>query len=326
MGGGLSVRVLDRGELKKEYEELIRKEYKFRKPPENCEKPFAIRAKLIQQADAESDYTLEICGSWVENGEERFTKWKPSSELIFLNNYPSLHRSVLKNEIIFEFDEGVSKAKLIVECLRGYGAEPLIGFSGGRGFHVHVWVQRGDYISKYSDIIAKYGFTVKDLTATIVKAVARIIRVDAGVVTSTRHMIREFYSIHPSGYFKVPVDELKPLKIKAGTKFEPVEIEYTRWRPPYDLLDLVFEMMVEEAERKKQREGKRNRKPVEIEKIAWIENILNNPRKVTEGRRRIIMYALVPYLLNVRKLSPSEVEQICLEWVEKTPRGDDNNT
>jgi hypothetical protein len=36
------------------------------------------------------------------------------------------------------------------------------------------------------------------------------------------------------------------------------------------------------------------------------------------------MYALVPYLLNVRKLSPSEVEQICLEWVEKTPRGDDN--
>jgi len=318
--------LLDREELIKEYRKALEKEYKFLEVPENCEEAFRIRAKLIAQADRESDYKLEICGSWVENGEERFTKWKPSTELDFLYAYPSIHRTVLRNELLFEFDEDVSKAKIVLDCLKGYGAYPLVGFSGGRGFHIHVWIKRGDYINRYSDLIAEYGFTVKNLTATIVKAIGKIIKIDVDPVVSSRHMIREFYSIHPSGYFKVPVEKLKPLKIRAGMKFEPVEIEYPYWNPPYDLLDLVFELMVEEREeqKKKAEEMKKKKRKAKNGRIAWIEKILQNPAKVSEGRRRILMYAIIPYLLNVLKKPPNEVEEICLSWVERTPRGDDN--
>lgn len=288
---------------------------------------FEARRELLDYAKAE-DYTISFAGSWLEGGEEKFTKWYSSEEWYRVLSYPAVHRSLLKNEIVFEFDEDLKKARLIVEALETYGAKPLVGFSGGRGFHVHVWLVRDQEVyRKYVDIIAKYGFTIRDVCKAIVKAISSFVKIDTGVVLSSRHMIREFYSLHPSGYMKIPVDELRPVRVRFGAKIEPMEVSKETlpfWKPPEDFLDTVFELMVEYAKKEEEewKRRKKQNKQIKVKEIKWIEWILAHPERVRDGRRRLLMYAIIPYLITVKGFSNVEVEKICMEWVEKTPKQD----
>jgi len=50
-------------------------------------------------------------------------------------------------------------------------------------------------------------------------------------------------------------------------------------------------------------------------KIRWIERVLNST--FTDGRKRLIDLVVLPYLINVKGISPEEASQITLDWALK---------
>jgi len=50
-------------------------------------------------------------------------------------------------------------------------------------------------------------------------------------------------------------------------------------------------------------------------KIRWIEKVLNST--FTDGRKRLIDLVILPYLINVKGISPEEATQITLDWALK---------
>jgi len=133
------------------------------------------------------------------------------------------------------------------------------------------------------------------------------------------HLIREFYSVHPeTKCFKVLVDpdNPRPKKVKLGEELEVDDISYKDclWEPPGDLLDRCFERLKDREVEERSKPKKRSRRTT---KISYIENLLDHPEKVTDGRRRILAFAIIPYLIQ-QQYSEQEVLDTCRDWVERT--------
>jgi len=240
------------------------------------------------------------------------------SDLIEIS--PIIHYRILPNEIVFEVDKkDKNEVKKIIKALLHLNAKPFVGFSGNRGYHVHIIISppNGDVEGFVNCPEAKsFTQTFFDILLNLLKDYRVNIEViDVGVMRSQAHTIRSFYSINPKGKkWKTPV---------FGKKYEI-------WQLTKTLYSRVLEEMRERKEMEKLEEKlkfmdytkKGNWRTRKIRKIWWIEKILANPNKVTDGRRRLMMYVIIPYLLNVKKLPSEKVKEICEEWVRKTNRDD----
>ena len=231
---------------------------------------------------------------------------------------PAVHYRILPNEIVIDLDEkNVNDLKKIVKFFKTHNAEPFVGFSGNRGFHVHVIVAPPNgNVEEFASHPETKRFTqvLFEKLLKLLKAYdVDVDAIDTGVMLSSQHTIRSFYSVNLTGKkWKTPV-------YGDGYKI---------WKLPKKLYLSVLNDVKDDGEIPYENENK-----VNCKRIRWIEWILRNPEKIVDGRRVLLMYAIIPYLVNIRKMSvdlnrieESEVYNICMEWIRRTPENDEKGS
>jgi len=227
---------------------------------------------------------------------------------------PAVHYRLLPNEIVFEIDcENLTKARdeamKITKRLITLGARPLVGFSGRRGYHIHLLIAPPDGdVFNFANSLGVKEFTLELFEVLKGLTEANQDYLDTGVMEYT-HTIRAFYSLHTeTRRFK------KPVFGKEG---------YSIWTLPRSLWNRVMNQLRERIEtqeilkelsafdepRVKIRSGGK--------KYKWIKYILEHPEKIHDGRARLLWLAIVPYLV-LQGYSDARIEEICQKWVEKT--------
>lgn len=239
-----------------------------------------------------------------------------NDDLVFIA--PSIHYRILPNELVFDLDvKDLNQVNGFVRMFKTFGVEPLVGDSGGRGYHIHVLLAppKGDIrefleaedLKVFRDALFDYFLELSEVFGVDAS------KVDTGVMKFSAHTIRSFYSYNPRGRsFKTPI---------YGSRY-----------PFLTLTPGLYKVVVERMER-----GRRFSKVIEsiedggrkrvgrTSKISWIEQLLQHPEPVTDGRRRLLIHVIIPYLINIKKLSKDEVEKLCCKWVKKTsPKGGEN--
>lgn len=267
--------------------------------------------------------TLYLIYPEIEFQAESLKGWRTKlfgyCEDFLINTAPIIHYRILPNEVVIEIDRNdKSLTKRVVKALLNIGAKPFVGFSGNRGYHIHVII--GPPNRDLDGFV--HHPEVKKFTQTFYQVLIELLKsydvdleaIDTGVMMVSAHTIRSFYSVNPKGKkWKVPVfGENYEVWYLPKPLFKRVLDEM---RDRGEMESIMEELSSLEDKKPKQKRGKR---------IAWIEKILANPDKVVDGRRRLIMYVLVPYLLNIKGLSPEKVAEVCTEWVMKTPKGIDS--
>lgn len=249
------------------------------------------------------------------------TKLFGFSESFLLTMAPIIHYRILPNEIVIELDrKDKDMAMKVTKALLNLGAKPFVGFSGNRGYHIHIII--GPPNKDLDDFV--HHPEVKEFTQTFYLILIELLKdydvdieaIDTGVMMASAHTIRSFYSINPEGKkWKTPVfGENYEVWYLPRELYKRVLDEMKIRRELKEILEKINQMEIRESRKRKPRSSR----------IAWIEKVLANPDKITDGRRRLIMYALVPYLLNIKGLDPKKVSEICTEWVMKTPEGMDS--
>ncbi len=269
--------------------------------------------------------TLYLIYPEIEFQAESLEGWRTKlfgfNEDFLIAMAPIIHYRILPNELVIEIDKKDElMAKKVVKALLNLGAKPFVGFSGNRGYHIHLII--GPPNKEDLDEFVHHP-EVKEFTQTFYLVLLDILEVygidlgsvDTGVMMASAHTIRSFYSINPVGKkWKVPV---------FGKNYEV-------WYLPRELYKRVLEEMKVRREMKQLLEEVREMEYLDrkskpkTKRIVWIEKILTNPDKIIDGRRRLIMYAIVPYLLNVKGLDPKKAMEVCIDWVTKTPDGLDS--
>jgi len=219
---------------------------------------------------------------------------------------PAVHYRILPNEIVFELDcdEGRKKAKeeamRIVKHLIILGAKPLVGFSGNRGYHIHLIIAppSGDIIN-FSTANG-----CREFTKTLYEILVEITEpkyLDEGVMKHKNHTIRSFYSVN-----------LKSMKWKKPVFGRDYEVwVLTRQFGNRVLEEMEKSRFVEEVSKIVLEEVRTNRTPI---RKSWVSKILKEPEKVKDGRERLLWLAIVPFLY----AENLDVLNTCKIWVEKT--------
>jgi len=124
---------------------------------------------------------------------------------------PAVHYRILPNEIVFEIDrKDVEELKKVVKTLKTMNAEPFVGFSGNRGFHVHLIVAppKGD-VTEFATHpeTKKFTQTLYEILLKMMKSYGVDVEViDSGVMNASNHTIRSFYSVNLKGRkWKTPI-------------------------------------------------------------------------------------------------------------------------
>ena len=230
---------------------------------------------------------------------------------------PIIHYKVLPCELVFDL-ETKEKDQLValVKALRSFGVTPFIATSGNRGFHLHVlFTSEKHPIEQFAEASDLPEFRSMLFEYVIDSAKNFGLKeevVDFGVMKSAAHLIRSVYSFNPKGkQWKKPVyGDFYPIwKIPKGL-FLDVREYIARKREQ----KLIEELINEEISGEKKAE----RKPKGPNRVKWIEGILQTPEKVRDGRKRLLLHVIIPYLITVRGMSEEEAMMRAGEWVEKT--------
>jgi hypothetical protein len=226
--------------------------------------------------------------------------------------YPIVHYRVLPNELVFDVDaenpdQAKEQLKILLETIESLGASPLVGFSGNRGYHVHLLFAPPGGITE-SFIANSATIQLRNMLWKWIAFQAKsngldLSVLDASIVQSQSHTIRSFYSFNPKGKnWKVPT---------KGTQY--VDSIYTVTK---DMATRLFENLV----------------PIQkfcvMEKIGteetgerrryWLESILRHPESIKDGRKRILYHLLIPYLVVEKKMKPDDVFKKLSEWLERS--------
>jgi len=230
---------------------------------------------------------------------------------------PIIHYKVLPCELVFDL-ETKEKDQLValVKALRSFGVMPFIATSGNRGFHLHVLFTSEKYpieqFAEASDLPEFRGMLFEYVIESAKNFGLKGEVVDSGVVKSSAHLIRSVYSYNPKGrQWKKPVyGEFYPIwKIPKGL-FLDVRDYIARKREQ----KLIEELINEELSSEKKVE-RRSRGP---NKVKWIEKILQAPEKVCDGRKRLLLHVIIPYLVTVKGIAEDEVIAQLSAWIERT--------
>ena len=230
---------------------------------------------------------------------------------------PIIHYKVLPCELVFDL-ETKEKGQLValVKTLKSFGVKPFVATSGNRGFHLHVlFTSEKCPIEQFAEASDLPEFRNMLFEYVIDSARSFGLReevVDFGVMNSTAHLIRSVYSFNPKGkQWKKPVyGDFYPIwKIPKGL-FLDVREYIARKREQR----LIEELINEEISGEKKAE----KKPRGPSKVKWIEEIFQTPERVRDGRKRLLLHVIIPYLITVKGLSEEEAMMCAGEWVEKT--------
>jgi len=263
-----------------------------------------------------------------------------------------IHREILPHEWVFDIDASdwnscYELAVKLEEKLNEFKI-PFNRWTSGRLLHYHVFfdqngfqkdeVQKGKKVMKELKAVLKFHFfgalkktefTIEDarqLEAQTHRAIPLLFineipqsesaKIDTLKFKSSKALIRFEGSINEkTGAYKSYLAELpkeQPL-VKASWKAEfPTEVKL--WKPDvedyYTLFVLAYEKFVKPEEFKNIKIFK-----TKGNKVRWIERILNST--FTDGRKRLIDLVILPYLINVKGISPEEASQIALDWALK---------
>jgi hypothetical protein len=223
--------------------------------------------------------------------------------------YPIVHYRVLPNELVFDIDaddpnKAKEQLKILIETIEALGANPLVGHSGNRGYHVHLLFAPPNGLSEE--------FLTNPATTRLKKLFWRWIAfnaknrglnvkfLDFAFIQNKEHTIRAFYSFNPKGKdWKVPI---------KGTRYQECVYIMSKELALQLLNDTAFKTSVTELE---QILG-------DARPRYWIERILRHPHKVKDGRKRVLYHILIPYLVTVKKMSQNDAIAELANWLEQT--------
>ncbi len=189
------------------------------------------------------------------------------------------------------------------------GAKPFVGFSGNRGYHIHLIIAPPD-----GDV---FNFAIslgcKEFTQTLFDILIDLIKpdhdyLDYGVMTAEHHTIRSFYSLN-----------MKTMKWKRPVFGDKYQI----WVLPKSFWYRVFKELRERIEAEEilkklmQFDEKTKIRHTSVKKYKWVKQVLEHPEKVVDGRERLLWLAIVPYL-RLQGYNENQIEELCRKWIEKT--------
>jgi hypothetical protein len=226
--------------------------------------------------------------------------------------YPIVHYRILPNELVFDVDaDDLETAKeqlsILLETIEALGANPLVGFSGNRGYHVHLLIAPPNGLSETfitNSATIQLRNALWKWIAFQAKSNGLDLRVlDASIVQSQAHTIRAFYAFNSRGKkWKIPV---------KGSSY--IDAIYTVTK---DLATQLFSDLIHvqkfNAMQRIGAEGVRERPRY------WLESVLRHPERIGDGRKRILYHLLIPYLITEKKMSPDDVFRILCEWLERS--------
>ena len=155
-----------------------------------------------------------------------------------LDYYIELHAPAVHYrcfEVVFDLDEGDVKENMmkITQFLKTHDIKYFLGFSGNRGYHIHVFL--APPTGSTSELVTAKGY--KDLVEVVFEWILRMAKVnvddvDSSLVYASNHTIRSFYSLNLKGKrFKVP------LKSNPGV-----------WKIPRSLWNMFLEQVKDKIE------------------------------------------------------------------------------
>jgi len=237
---------------------------------------------------------------------------------------PVVHYRILPNELVFDIDggNGDGDRTRVKETVRGValtlkslGAQQFIGFSGNRGYHIHVLLAPAK--GRVEDFVQARG--VKELRNCIFEWVLSLLKarsvdislIDTGVMIASEHTIRSFYSFNAKGRrWKRAVFGESYGFWKLTREVYERAMEIMREKERKRLLEWILQNEEEDKGEKGEKGKKRDWK--------WIERVLRDAEKVQDGRKRLLIHAIIPYLVTVKGLGDVETEERCREWLERT--------
>jgi hypothetical protein len=267
------------------------------------------RAELLQELYQLSFGRLEV---QYANLSETFRTQISDFDARKAQIYPIVHYRVLPNELVFDVDadepdQAKEQLKILLETIEALGANPLVGFSGNRGYHVHLLIAPPNGLS---DTFITNSATIQ-LRNALWKWIAFQAKgngldlgvLDASIVQSQAHTIRAFYAFNSRGKkWKVPV---------KGSSY--IDAIYTVTK---DLATRLFSDLVPiqkfNVMQKIEIKGTGERR------IYWLESILRHPETIKDGRKRILYHLLIPYLAVEKKMNPNDVFNQLSEWLERS--------
>jgi len=223
--------------------------------------------------------------------------------------YPIVHYRILPNELVFDVDaddpnQAKEQLKILLETIETIGANPLVGHSGNRGYHVHLLFAPPNGISE-TFVTNSATIQLRNMLWKWIAFLAKNNGLDLSIldfsfVQSQEHTIRAFYSFNPKGKnWKLPV---------KGSRYADAIYTITK-----DLATKLLECAVP------------IQRYVSMEKITsgghqkyWLESILRHPENIKDGRKRILYHLLIPYLVTTKKMSLDDAMKKLSEWLERT--------
>ena len=262
------------------------------------------------------------------NIEESFRSRLAGYEWNLCFEAPVIHYRILPNELVFDIDggEGDGDRTRVKETVRGValtlkslGAQQFIGFSGNRGYHIHVLLAPAK--GRVEDFVQVRG--VKELRNCVFEWVLSLLRargvdislIDTGVMAATEHTIRSFFSFNAKGrrWKRVVFGESYGFWKLTREVYERAMV-VMREKERKRLLEWILQNEDGEDKGEKGEKGEKGKK----RDWKWIERVLGDAERVQDGRKRLLIHAIIPYLITLKGLSDAETEERCREWLEKT--------
>ena len=262
------------------------------------------RAELLQELYRLSFGHLEV---QYANISESFRTQISDFDAQKARIYPIVHYRVLPNELVFDIDaenpdQAKEQLKILIETIESLGASPLVGFSGNRGYHVHLLFAPPGGITE--------SFIANSSTALLRNMLWKWIAfqaktnglnfevLDFSFVQSQEHTIRAFYSFNPKGKnWKLPI---------KGTRYSDSIYTVTKDMATKLLEHVIPIYRYNTVEKMTSGECKK----------YWLETILRHPETIKDGRKRILYHLLIPYLVVEKKMKPDDVFKKLSEWLE----------
>jgi len=162
------------------------------------------RIELLQWLDSIHPDHLEIQAQDVKGNFTKLFRFGDNKMYA-----PAVYYRILPNELVFDVDgdsvqESFEVTKKLVKLLKTLNCKPAVGFSGNRGFHVHViTTAQGVDPKTFAELV-----NIKEWRDALFMLILDLLPeiqdyIDIGVVTAKAHTIRAFYSVNlKSGKWK----------------------------------------------------------------------------------------------------------------------------
>jgi hypothetical protein len=285
---------------------------------------------------------------WTENSSE---KWKPvqSYSLDDLANNIKLHREILPQEVVFDidgdnWDDVKTLATKLLQRFEKLNIPYLLYSSGGKGLHVHVFVDDSQITKISNNIIDKCLFlylkqqgktqiTVKDLaqaTSKLFKAGILFLfedlnqnnaHIDTNKFLQDRCLIRAEGSINLKtlGY-KTLLNSIPEQRIIVRDRNKiKLPDDIPLWKPEPSIFDKIIlagfkKLSNNQSITINKVKPKRKTKQV-LRAYSYIPRLLN--MAIPDGRHRAVDLIILPYLLNVLHYDTDTAVSITHDWVQK---------